>query len=86
MYVTIRLWVPEVGQLTSQKDGLKDFVGLFFSLLPMKYAHLERTCFSFMDFIDFSFRYCTSGLPTDIVIEVGEMSFHIHKVLLYYYV
>ncbi|KAK7841230.1 btb/poz domain-containing protein, partial [Quercus suber] len=23
--------------------------------------------------------YCTSGLPTDVIIEVGEMSFHIHK-------
>ncbi|XP_074588457.1 BTB/POZ domain-containing protein At5g66560-like [Curcuma longa] len=23
--------------------------------------------------------FCTTGLPTDIVIEVGEMSFHLHK-------
>ena len=36
--------------------------------------------FSFMDFIDFPFRFCTTGLPTDVTIEVGEMSFHIHKV------
>ena len=75
------------GSIDIPERWLKIFCGIIFlSLLPMKYAHLERTCFSFMDFIDFSFRYCTSGLPTDVVIEVGEMSFHIHKVLLYYYV
>lgn len=25
-------------------------------------------------------RFCTTGLPSDIVVEVGEMSFHLHKV------
>ena len=25
-------------------------------------------------------RFRTSGLPTDIIIEVGEVSFHLHKV------
>ncbi|CAH8368571.1 unnamed protein product [Eruca vesicaria subsp. sativa] len=23
--------------------------------------------------------FCTTGLPSDIVVEVGEMSFHLHK-------
>lgn len=30
------------------------------------------------------YRFCTSGLPSDIVVEVGEMSFHLHKVYLSY--
>lgn len=25
-------------------------------------------------------RYCTSGLPSDITVVVGEQSFHLHKV------
>ena len=25
-------------------------------------------------------RFCTTGLPSDIIIEVGEVSFHLHKV------
>lgn len=28
----------------------------------------------------FSFRLCTTGLPSDVIIQVGEMSFHLHKV------
>lgn len=24
--------------------------------------------------------FCTTGLPSDVVIEVDEMSFHLHKV------
>ncbi|KAG0467815.1 hypothetical protein HPP92_017143 [Vanilla planifolia] len=27
----------------------------------------------------FQSRFCTTGLPSDITIEVGEMSFHLHK-------
>ncbi|MBA0713118.1 hypothetical protein Golax_012163 [Gossypium laxum] len=26
-----------------------------------------------------SCRFCTTGLPSDVVVEVGEMSFHLHK-------
>ncbi|KAK2643050.1 hypothetical protein Ddye_024813 [Dipteronia dyeriana] len=26
-----------------------------------------------------NYRFCTTGLPSDIVVEVGEMSFHLHK-------
>ena len=26
------------------------------------------------------YRFCTTGLPSDVVVEVGEMSFHLHKV------
>lgn len=25
-------------------------------------------------------RFCTTGLPSDVVVEVGDMSFHLHKV------
>jgi len=28
-------------------------------------------------------RVCTTGLPSDVTIEVGEISFLLHKVLLY---
>lgn len=27
------------------------------------------------------YRFCTTGLPSDIVVEIGEMSFHLHKVI-----
>lgn len=27
-----------------------------------------------------SYRVCTTGLPSDIIVRVGEMSFHLHKV------
>lgn len=27
------------------------------------------------------FRFCTTGLPSDITVEVGDMSFHLHKVI-----
>lgn len=27
-----------------------------------------------------TFRLCSTGLPSDVIIEVGEMSFHLHKV------
>lgn len=26
-------------------------------------------------------RFCTTGLPSDVTVEVGEMSFHLHKVI-----
>ncbi|KAI3988675.1 hypothetical protein MKX01_027039 [Papaver californicum] len=29
--------------------------------------------------VDESFKFCTTGLPSDVVVEVGEMSFHLHK-------
>lgn len=29
-------------------------------------------------------RFCTTGLPSDIVVEVGEMSFHLHKVISFF--
>jgi hypothetical protein len=38
----------------------------------------RKNLFLFHDF--FPFRFCTSGLPSDVTIEVGEMSFHLHKV------
>lgn len=28
----------------------------------------------------YHFRHCTSGLPSDITVEIGELSFHLHKV------
>ena len=28
----------------------------------------------------FAVRFCTTGLPSDVVIEVGDMTFHLHKV------
>ncbi|XP_064963679.1 BTB/POZ domain-containing protein At1g30440-like isoform X1 [Musa acuminata AAA Group] len=27
----------------------------------------------------FPFRFCTTGLPSDVTVEVGEMTFHLHK-------
>ncbi|KAJ0017778.1 hypothetical protein Pint_11109 [Pistacia integerrima] len=27
----------------------------------------------------YCYRFCTTGLPSDVVVEVGEMSFHLHK-------
>lgn len=30
-------------------------------------------------------RFCTTGLPSDVVVEVGEMSFHLHKVTFHDY-
>ncbi|OVA18062.1 BTB/POZ-like [Macleaya cordata] len=29
--------------------------------------------------LDWANRLCTTGLPSDVVVEVGEMSFHLHK-------
>ncbi|ONM32153.1 hypothetical protein ZEAMMB73_Zm00001d040851 [Zea mays] len=26
-----------------------------------------------------AFRFCTTGLPSDVTVEVGDMSFHLHK-------
>lgn len=26
-------------------------------------------------------RFCTTGLPSDVTVEVGDMSFHLHKVI-----
>lgn len=26
--------------------------------------------------------FCTTGLPSDVVVEVDEMTFHLHKVLI----
>lgn len=49
-------------------------------------------CFSFFCFVVFFgreidmvlvgmfCRFCTTGLPSDIVIEVDDMTFHLHKV------
>jgi len=25
--------------------------------------------------------FCTTGLPTDVVVEVDDMTFHLHKVI-----
>jgi hypothetical protein len=30
------------------------------------------------------FRFCTTGLPSDVTVEVGDMSFHLHKVLSFF--
>lgn len=30
----------------------------------------------------FPFRFCTTGLPSDVTVEVGEMTFHLHKVII----
>lgn len=47
-----------------------EFVTSFFSLLScMKPAFNKCIC-----------RLCTTGLPSDVVVEVGETSFHLHKV------
>ena len=32
---------------------------------------------------DSPYRFCTSGLPSDLVVEVEEMSFHLHKVMFF---
>lgn len=30
-------------------------------------------------------RFCTTGLPSDVIVEVGEMSFHLHKVIFIFF-
>ncbi|AQK69225.1 hypothetical protein ZEAMMB73_Zm00001d015629 [Zea mays] len=32
--------------------------------------------------ISMLFRFCTTGLPSDVTVEVGDVSFHLHKFLL----
>jgi hypothetical protein len=43
------------------------------SLLPVIISDVLR-------FVVFVARFCTTGLPSDVVIEVGDMTFHLHKV------
>lgn len=39
----------------------------------------KRTYYSCLLY-SLSLRFCTTGLPSDVVVEVDDMSFHLHKV------
>jgi len=45
-------------------------------------VHANPLSSSFFFFTFLLCRFCTTGLPSDIVVEVDDMTFHLHKVSL----
>ena len=39
-----------------------------------------RKCDFFFLLLIFVYRFCATGLPSDIIVEVDDMTFHLHKV------
>jgi hypothetical protein len=53
---------------------------LIFQFLLNIQIYLNFDCFSACE----PFRFCTTGLPSDVTVEVGDVSFHLHKVLSFF--
>jgi hypothetical protein len=46
-----------------------------------KLSNFSRLLSAFLFFLDFESRYVNSDIPSDLLLKVGGVSFHLHKVV-----